>query len=307
MFDYGLFRESAAGNFKQIYTIKTPGDPATSLDSRVEFATASLPSGKTRIYLGDATFFDDADGAAASLPQRRRHRRRADVQAALEPETRHPGLRLVQLLPGPVLLRHGRGVASGTPDQVFLSGSMNYDELQAFGGPGSSNGRSIVRSADAGVHVTDMTNDGKAHPNGLHPDQHALVFVRTGQGKQVFFSASDGGIWRQEGPYVDRSSDCVARGLDRSGAGRLRAVPVRDPEPQPEPQQGPADAAVPVRERDAGRRRDHPGRHAGQRHLGERRRATGSPRPSGVTADSPASTSATARSATTPTSTRSTT
>ncbi len=40
MFDYGLFREGAAGNFKQIYTIKTPGDPATSLDSRVEFATA---------------------------------------------------------------------------------------------------------------------------------------------------------------------------------------------------------------------------------------------------------------------------
>ena len=58
-----------------------------------------------------------------------------------------------------------------------------------------------------------MTNDGKAHPNGLHPDQHALVFVQTGQGKQVFFSASDGGIWRQEGPYVDRSSDCGARGL----------------------------------------------------------------------------------------------
>ena len=58
-----------------------------------------------------------------------------------------------------------------------------------------------------------MTNDGKVHANGLHPDQHALVFVRTGQGKQVFFSASDGGIWRQEGPYVDRSSDCGARGL----------------------------------------------------------------------------------------------
>ena len=101
----------------------------------------------------------------------------------------------------------------GRPDEVFLSGSMNYDELQAFGGPGSSNGRSVVRSADAGVHVTDMTNDGKVHANGLHPDQHALVFVRTGQGKQVFFSASDGGIWRQQGPYVDRSSDCGARGL----------------------------------------------------------------------------------------------
>ena len=31
------------GNFQQIYTIKTPGDPATGLDSRIEFATASLP------------------------------------------------------------------------------------------------------------------------------------------------------------------------------------------------------------------------------------------------------------------------
>jgi len=211
MFDYGLFREGAAGNFKQIYTIKTPGSPATSLDSRVEFATASLPSGKTRIYLGDATFFDNARAALL----------RSDDGTATEPT--------FKLLSNPKPGTPGYGsynfcqdqcsydmaVTSppGHRNQVFLSGSMNYDELQAFGGPGSSNGRSIVRSADAGVHVTDMTNDGRAHANGLHPDQHALVFVRTGQGKQVFFSASDGGIWRQQGPYVDRSSDCVARGL----------------------------------------------------------------------------------------------
>jgi len=104
----------------------------------------------------------------------------------------------------------------GHPDEVFLSGSMNYDELLAFGGPGNSNGRAVVRSADAGVHFTDMTND--VNDNGLHPDHHALVFADT-PGVETFFTGSDGGVVRQNGPYVDRSADCA----DRDLAGALLA------------------------------------------------------------------------------------
>jgi hypothetical protein len=216
MFDYGLFRESPAGSFQQIYTIKTPGDPATGLDNRVEFATATLPGGKTRIYLGDGTFYgpdDDGNFAAALFRSDDGTTANPTFKLLSDPTPGTPGYGSYNFCQGQCSYDMNVASPPGRPDEVFLSGAMNYDELQAFGGPGSSNGRSIVRSADAGVHVTDMTNDGKVHSNGLHPDQHALVFVRTGQGKQVFFSSSDGGIWRQEGPYVNRSSDCGARGL----------------------------------------------------------------------------------------------
>jgi hypothetical protein len=55
-----------------------------------------------------------------------------------------------------------------------------------------------------------MTND--ASDNGLHPDQHGLVFADT-PGTETFFSASDGGVVEQNGPYVDKSADCATRGL----------------------------------------------------------------------------------------------
>ncbi len=211
MFDYGLFREGVRGNFRQIYTIKTPGDPATGIDSRIEFDTAKLPNGKTRIYLGDATYFDDSvagllrtDDSTTATPS---------FKLLSDPTPGTDGYGSYNFCQGQCSYDMAVESPPDRPDEVFLSGSMNYDELTAFGGPGNSNGRSIVRSADAGVSVTDMTNDAKSKPNGLHPDQHALVFVQTGLHKQIFFSASDGGIWRQEGPYADRSSDCGARGL----------------------------------------------------------------------------------------------
>jgi hypothetical protein len=210
MFDYGLFRESTAGAWKQIYTIKTPGDPVTGLDSRVEFALATLASGKTRIYLGDATYFDDI--AAALLRSDDGTASKPTFRLLSDPAPGTPGYGSYNFCQGQCSYDMAVTTPPNKPNEVFLSGSMNYDELQAFGGPGSSNGRSIVRSDDAGVHVTDMTNDAQSHPNGLHPDEHALVFVNTGS-RQTFFSASDGGIWRQQGPYVDRSSECVARGL----------------------------------------------------------------------------------------------
>ncbi len=66
----------------------------------------------------------------------------------------------------------------GQPDTVWLGGAMNYDELPVFGGNGRSNGRAVMRSTDAGVSFTDMTNDAQNPPLGMHPDQHAIVFAR---------------------------------------------------------------------------------------------------------------------------------
>jgi hypothetical protein len=93
------------------------------------------------------------------------------------------------------------------PDLVMLSGSMNYDEIFTRNPP--SNGRAVIRSADAGRNFTDMTNDVNA--NGLHPDQHDLVFVPGTT--DDWFSASDGGIVHQTGPFVDTSADCANRGI----------------------------------------------------------------------------------------------
>lgn len=215
MFDYGLFRRVGNRPWHQIYTIKTPGDLATGLDSRIEFDLATLPNGKTRIYLGDSTYYGNATaGYVAALL-------RTDDATKLKPNW--------TLLSNPKDGTRGYGSynfchaqcsydmfvesPAGHPNQVVLGGSMNYAELTVFGGPGNSNGRSVVRSTDAGRHFADMTND--VHRNGLHPDQHALVFVPGSAGK-MFFTGSDGGVWRQRGPFVDATGQCAKRGL--SGA-----------------------------------------------------------------------------------------
>ncbi|HEX5090097.1 MAG TPA: Ig-like domain-containing protein [Nocardioides sp.] len=207
MFDYGLYRATSAGGaWTRIYSIHNPGAVATSSTNRVEFATASLPGGATRIYLGDATEFGDAvsgllrtDDATAATPS----------WTALSSATKGtPGYGSYNFCQGQCSYDMVVTSPPGLPDEVFLSGSMNYDELEVFGGPGSSNGRAVVRSADAGAHFTDMTND--VDDNGLHPDHHALVFVDTG-GAETFFTASDGGVVRENGPYVDRSADCDSR------------------------------------------------------------------------------------------------
>ncbi|WBB81058.1 exo-alpha-sialidase [Micromonospora sp. WMMD882] len=89
----------------------------------------------------------------------------------------------------------------GHPDIVYTGGSYVYGETVAHK-------RAVVLSTDAGVSGTDMTYDGtdELHPNGLHPDQHALV-TRPGNPYQ-FFEASDGGVMRSNGRFVDRSAWC---------------------------------------------------------------------------------------------------
>ena len=142
------------------------------------FALAPMAGGATRIYLGDSTYFTNTtagllrtDDATATSP----------VFTPLSTPTEGtPGYGSYNFCQTQCSYDMVVSSPPNRPDEVFLSGSMNYDELTAFGGPGQSNGRAVVRSADAGQHWTDMTNDAAAHPNGLHPDHHALVFAPTG-------------------------------------------------------------------------------------------------------------------------------
>ncbi|MCW2601633.1 MAG: hypothetical protein JWM02_3462 [Frankiales bacterium] len=220
--DYGLFRRVGNSAWQQIYTSSTPGNVALSIVARTEFDAVALPNNKTRIYLGDAT--GSPDGAAGLL-------RTDDARATA------PTFRLLSsanpIDPGAFAsysycseqCSYDMPVASpdGQPDTVYLGGQMQYGEIFTAHPP--SNGRAVQRSTDAGRSFTDMTND--TANNGLHPDQHAIAFA----GSTVLL-ASDGGINRLSGGFVNRSLDCISRGLTPvqllDCAAWLSAVPVKN-------------------------------------------------------------------------------
>jgi hypothetical protein len=97
---------------------------------------------------------------------------------------------------------------AGNPDIVYLLGSYQYGETGEI-----SNGRGVLLSTDAGVSFTDLTMDATdpIHPNGIHPDQHAVV-VNPGNPFQ-FIEASDGGLIRSSGALTSISGNCGSRGL----------------------------------------------------------------------------------------------
>ena len=81
-----------------------------------------------------------------------------------------------------MLVRQRRLLAGGSPDTVYLGGSFNYNTRGT-----SANGRALLRSierrgaaavsTDAGATWSDLTRTAirTRAPNGIHPDQHAIV------------------------------------------------------------------------------------------------------------------------------------
>jgi hypothetical protein len=93
---------------------------------------------------------------------------------------------------------------AGYADMVYVGGSYSYG--QQF-----TNKRGVVLSQDAGVSATDMTMDATdpLHPNGMHPDQHALV--TNPRNPLQFFETNDGGLMRSSGQLADASWQCAWR------------------------------------------------------------------------------------------------
>ena len=180
--------------------------------------------------------------------------------------TADPGWAWFNLCDGAVLVRHVRLHAGGLPGHRLRRRRYSYGETVA-------NKRGVILSTDAGVSGTDMTFDGTdpLHPNGLHPDQHAIVTM-PGNPFQ-FIEANDGGVMRSSGEFVDRSSWCddPNRGLTRRHARPLPADALAHPVEAREHQQRAVHAPVPEPVGQPARRQRAPGRHAGQRHLGDRR------------------------------------
>ena len=113
---------------------------------------------------------------------------------------------------------------------VYVYGSFVYAEAPDLGQDGFhtqgtvSNGRAVLLSRDGGNTFTDLTEDASSttKPQGLHPDQHALITV-PGNPLQ-FFEGSDGGLMLSDGSLKDISARCDVRGLGRRRSDALQAA-----------------------------------------------------------------------------------
>jgi hypothetical protein len=215
MFDYGLFRGSTSSGYEQVFASAGGGAVAASLSARTEFDLAPLANGKLRIYLGDlgtgpADFYrvDDAGVPASALTDGTNNPGWMKLSSATNGT---PGFGSFDFCSGQCSYDMVVASPAGHPDNVWISGQMQYGELL-----NRSNGRTVQRSTDAGVNFTDMTND--ASFNGMHPDQHALVFDP--ENPDIAFAGSDGGLVRTSGAFTNQANDpnlgCAVRGLSGS-------------------------------------------------------------------------------------------
>jgi hypothetical protein len=211
MFAGGVWRRSPPidgdGDFHQVFATFDP----TDFLARSAFALVDTGYG-TRIYLGDSTTVngsysalfrvDDANVPASDLSDGTHD---PGWRSLSDPSNGSPGFGSYGFCQGQCFYDMFVASPPRRPDEVWLGGSMAYDEL----GGGRSNGRAVIRSTDAGESWDDMTGDASDPQMGMHPDQHAIAFGPDG----IAFVGSDGGLVRTSGSYSDASGDCASRSL----------------------------------------------------------------------------------------------
>jgi hypothetical protein len=204
----GVWRSTDGG---ATWTQIVPSLDSTDSADRTEFAVTQLPNGKTRMYIYDGNVGNPVA----------RFYRSDDVATGAPVITDLTTAQNFNLCTGQCWYDNIVITPAGYPDSVYLGGSFDY------GSYGSLNdGRGVIYSTDAGVSFTDVTWDATfkptapgsccqfnpVAPNGIHPDQHALVVSPTNPG--LFFEGSDGGLMRSSGTFTDISSQCTTyRGL----------------------------------------------------------------------------------------------
>ncbi|MFE0588885.1 WD40/YVTN/BNR-like repeat-containing protein [Micromonospora echinospora] len=167
--------------------------------TRAAIDVTALPDGKTRMYVYEGNIgnpysrlfrSDDVAGATPTF---------TDLTSSNPAD---PGYATYNQCTGQCWYDVFVHTPKGHPDIVYTGGSYVYGETVA-------NKRAVVLSTDAGVSGTDMTYDGtdELHPNGIHPDQHALI--TNPRNPYQFFEAGDGGLVRSSGQFVDRSAWCA--------------------------------------------------------------------------------------------------
>ena len=228
-YQHGIWRSqaaAAAGSFEQVFTPTSPGQNT----DRSSFALTTK-AGHTRIYVGDGAVGPanpPVPGRTFSQVWRNDNMNQpasvlvigganADGWKNLTSSDRtNPFFATFNFCTGQCWYDNDIFTPAGHPDSVFVLGSFQYSELG-----GRSNARAVLRSTTAGDPdpangmrtFTDMTRDATSArtPNGIHPDQHALVFLPGNP--DVWFEGSDGGLMRSSGAYTDVSGQCDSRGL----------------------------------------------------------------------------------------------
>ena len=221
-FGKGIFRSPVTGsNWDKIFN---PG--ATSSSGRTEFAATALDATHTRVYVGDGansstlTAFYRSDNATRPVSELFDGTSNVGWKNLTSSDRTNPYYATFNYCTGQCWYDNFVVTPPGHPDEVFLGGSYQYGEY-GF----RSNGRAVLRSTNAGEKFTDMTWDATIAPapagsccdptpyapNGIHPDQHALVVNPNNTG--MFFESSDGGVVRSSGRFTDISSQCDSRPL----------------------------------------------------------------------------------------------
>ncbi len=212
-FARGVWRSTDEGRtWSQI----KPSLNAALFTSRPALAVTRLSNGKTRMYVYEGNVGNPtarlfrSDSVASGSPTF------TDLSSA---DPASPGYATYDQCGGQCWYDVFVHTPEGHPDVVYTGGSYAYGETGRI-----SNGRAVVLSTDAGVSGTDMTMDdtSRLHPNGLHPDQHALV-TRPGRPFE-FFEANDGGVMRSSGEFASASDTCGDRGLDGDALRRCRQL-----------------------------------------------------------------------------------
>lgn len=212
----GIWRSTDAG---ATWTQIKPSLNAADANMRPEFAVNTLLGGATRMYV-----YEGSSGTPSSRLFR------SDSVAAGIPvfvnlsssDPALPGYGTHNVCTGQCWYDNFVYTPAGHPDVVYVGGSYSYGE--SF-----SNKRGLVLSTDAGVTSTDMTMDATDpdHPNGLHPDQHAMVTHP--RNPYQFFDVNDGGLMRSSGKFADVSHWCDTRGLAEPRLSRCRQLLSRVP------------------------------------------------------------------------------
>jgi hypothetical protein len=236
---YGMWRSKDGGTtWDQVFQTMNPAD---TFGDRTEFDAVDAGGGKTRVYLGDASddlttarvwrtddiasIAGDPDGGFANTGWTELSNSQNGTNGFLAYnycQNQQCGYDDFVVSPA------SQPGVTGHANDLWLGGSMQYDELPGYAGlPPRSNGRGVIRSTNATATAADVTwqdmtatlGNAPDYPftKGMHPDQHAVVFDPADPA--LAFVGSDGGVIRVDvrSPQ-DKSAACAQRRYDYGDA-----------------------------------------------------------------------------------------